>query len=98
VAAFIKALIRASEYAADGHQDQLRDLQIRGGVTAEQIDTLYPKLTDYSTTIAINEDAILIFESVSKFLKENNITPEQVNIREWYDGSFYEQALKELKG
>jgi ABC-type nitrate/sulfonate/bicarbonate transport system substrate-binding protein len=98
VIAYIKALIRASRYAADGHQDQLRDLQIRGGLTENQVDTLYPNLTDYSTDLAVDESTLAIFESVSRFLKDNDITPELVNIDEWYDGSYYERALAELDG
>jgi aliphatic sulfonates family ABC transporter substrate-binding protein len=97
VVAFLKALIRASEYAADGHQDLLRDLAIRGGIKPEEIDILYPSVTDFNTQVAMNEETLKILESVNDFLAENQIIPSAVDIRAWYDGSYYETALKELK-
>jgi ABC-type nitrate/sulfonate/bicarbonate transport system substrate-binding protein len=96
VAAFLKALIRASEYAADGRKDLLRDLAIRGGITPEDIDILYPSVTDFTTQVAMNEETLKILESVNAFLVENQITPSPVDIRSWYDGSYYETAQREL--
>jgi ABC-type nitrate/sulfonate/bicarbonate transport system substrate-binding protein len=97
VTAYVKALIRASEYAADGHQDLLRDLSIRGGITPEQADAVKPKLTDYSTDIHVTNQVLSSYKSVNQFLKDNDLIPELVDIDSWYDSRFYEQALKDLR-
>jgi ABC-type nitrate/sulfonate/bicarbonate transport system substrate-binding protein len=96
VIAYVKALIRASEYAADGHQNLLRDLTIRGGLTAEETDTVYPEPADYGTDIQVTDQVLRSYESVSQFLYKNDLIPEPVDVWAWYDSSFYERALKEL--
>jgi ABC-type nitrate/sulfonate/bicarbonate transport system substrate-binding protein len=97
VTAFVKAHIRASAYAADNHQDLLRDLLIRGGLTAAQADTLYPALTDYATSVQATDEVLANLDSISQFLKDNDLIPELVDIKAWYDGSFYDKALEELQ-
>jgi ABC-type nitrate/sulfonate/bicarbonate transport system substrate-binding protein len=98
VKAYIKALIRASEYAADGHQDELRELLIRGGQAAHLVDRLYPKAADISASIEIDDTILNELKSVSQFLYDNKVIPSVVDVDSWYARDLYEEAYRELKG
>jgi sulfonate transport system substrate-binding protein len=97
VKAYIKALIRASEYAAGGHQDELRELLIRGGQAARLVDRLYPKVTDINTSIEVSDVLINELKNVNQFLFDNKVTTSLVDVDSWYARDLYEEAYKELK-
>lgn len=95
VRAFLKALLRAKEYAEKNPQD-LRALQVKAGTPEKVLDLVYPDLTDYSTGVEATPDVIKILKSVNQFLTDNKLSTNAVDVDAWYDPSFIEGAKKEL--
>lgn len=91
VEAFFKALIRASE-ATKTDRSVLRELYINSGIEADVIDDAFKAPEDYNNTVGSSEELLDNYQFVSDFLKENGFANEAVNIREWYNSSFYENA------
>lgn len=91
VTAYFKALIRAQEYAKE-HPEDLRELYIKSGIEENVIDTAYPSLEAYSSLAGSSDTSLKTMETVVNFLKTNNLITNDVNIKDWYDGSFYNNA------
>lgn len=96
VVAYLRALIRAQEYAKK-HPEDLRKLYIKSGIEEKIVDLTYPKLTDYNSIVGTTGETKKVFEGVITFLKENGLIKKDVDLNQWYDGNFYEKAKKELK-
>lgn len=91
IKAYFKALIRAEEYAKN-HPDDLRSLYIESGIEADILDTAYPNLSDYKALTGTTDQSLKAMENTVSFLKTNNLITGDVNIKEWYDESFYNNA------
>lgn len=91
ITAYFRALIRAQVYAKE-HTEDLRNLYIESGIEADILDVAYPNLSDYSTSTETTDKSLKTMETVVSFLKTNNLIAGDVNIKDWYDGSFYNNA------
>lgn len=93
ITAYFKALIRAQEYAK-AHPEDLRNLYIKSGIEENIVDTAYPSLKDYSSLTGASDTSLETMETVVSFMKSNNLITNDVSIKDWYDGSFYNDAKK----
>lgn len=93
ITAYFKALERAQEYAQE-NPDELRQLYIDAGTSAEIVDAVYPDASSYCTTVGITDDLLENYQAVSDFLLDNGLITEELKISDWYDGSFYQDSLK----
>lgn len=96
VTAYFRALIRAQKYAKK-HPEDLRKLYIKSGLEEKIVDLTYPKLTDYKSITGTTEENKKVFEEVITFLKDNKLIKKSIDLNTWFDGSFYENAKKEVK-
>lgn len=94
IKAYFKALLKAQDYAVK-HPEDLRALCVESGIEEKVVDWAYPSVEDFGNTIGTSEETKEYLRKVIKFLTENKIINSEVNLDEWFDGSYYKEALEE---
>lgn len=95
IVAFYKAVIRAQR---DVEKDiaPLREQLVNTGLGADVVDDALPKASDYITTNQTSSADLQLFQKTADFLFERGLLKSKVDVDSWFDGSYYEKAVKEL--
>lgn len=96
VVAFLKALLRASDYAKD-HLDELRDLSVEAGYTLESLNEAKPTIDDWAISLEGTPEFIESLQATTKWLVSEGLSTQEVDINEWYDASWFEKAKQEYE-
>lgn len=95
IRAFYRGIIRAEKDVKDDIAP-LRQAIIDGGLAPEVVDYALPDKSYYITSYKTTDANLKLFQEASDFLVENEIVNARVDVSNWFDGSFYEEAEKEL--
>lgn len=93
--AYYRALLRAREYIKN-HPEDMRALYIKAGTDSSVIDTVYPQLTDYGTDVGAKDENLQRYSGIIQFLQQRQVIDTPVDISQWYNGEYYQNALKEM--
>lgn len=96
VKAFLRALIETKQYA-DKNPDVLYQDQKDSGLTDAQIAITYPD-KNYTTDLDISSALVKSVTDTNAWLLANKLTTNSVDVKKWFDASYYNAALKEVNG
>ncbi|MEQ8155032.1 MAG: aliphatic sulfonate ABC transporter substrate-binding protein [Clostridiaceae bacterium] len=89
VSAVIKALDKAKQLTISD-STAAKAQWVKAGNTNETYDFLYPK-NDYRYNVEITADYISKIKDVEKFLKDNNLIKNDVDVDTWINNSYYKK-------
>ncbi|WP_039656873.1 aliphatic sulfonate ABC transporter substrate-binding protein [Clostridium tyrobutyricum] len=94
VVKFIKAYNKAKDFL-DKNPDEAKAIWAKSGVSKAAFDYLYPgsKFGD-TFNVEISKDTIQKLSYTEKFLLDNNLLKNNLDINTWVDNSYYEKSLK----
>lgn len=93
--AFVKALIRADEYAVENYDSSIESLA-KSGTSPENYKYIFPESVDFQ--LGGGDDAINTFTELETFLIDNGFVTNEFDVSDWYDSSIYEEAVAALEG
>ncbi|GIM29767.1 sulfonate ABC transporter substrate-binding protein [Clostridium polyendosporum] len=92
IVAIIKGLNKSKKFV-DENSEEAKKIWTKNGTSKEAYDFLYPK-NEFVYTVEPSSKLGKQLTDVTKFLKENNLIKNDVNVDKWIDKSYYEQSLK----
>lgn len=100
--AIIKAYIRAWQYAVENPEEAYEIMIIDGTYTVDQVKRVYSELNGENGTFEFGkgdmaEADIEKLQTVSDFLYEKKLIENKVNVRDFIDTQYYEQAIAEME-
>lgn len=96
VVAFIKSTLRAARWAVDNREEAEVLLAEQTHGTVDEYQKSYAENFYQRTEINFSEEGLKALQKRADFLYEHGYLENKVDVEEWVDKSFLEQALKEL--
>ncbi|MDR1067275.1 MAG: ABC transporter substrate-binding protein [Clostridiales bacterium] len=94
--AFLKALIRSSDYAKE-NLDELRGLAVAAGSDLEDVNEAKPAIDDWALSLKATPEFLASLKATTKWLVDEGLSDQEVDIDEWYDASWFEKAEQEYR-